>query len=135
MCCKNIYQHKSDKKLKGWSFIIYKFFNHNNSKFILLLSKCIYPYEYMDAWEKFLSPPWLGWQAALKKTKVKLDLVTDIDVLLMVEKFIRGGISHSIYRYAKANNKYMKDYDKNKKPSNNGMKIIYVVRQCRKSLQ
>ena len=84
---------------------------------------------------KFLSPTWLGWQASLRKTKVKLDLVTDIDVLLMVEKFIREGICHSIYRYAKPNNKYMKDYDKNKKPSNNGMKIIYVVRQCRKSFQ
>ena len=36
-------------------------------------------------------------------------------MLLMVEKRIRGGISYSIYRSAKANNKYMKDYDKNKK--------------------
>ena len=35
-------------------------------------------------------------------------------MLLMVEKGIRGGICHSIYRYAKANNKYMKEYDKNK---------------------
>ena len=63
---------------------------------------------------KFCSAPGLAWQAALKKTKVKLDLLTDIDMLLMVEKGIRGGICHSIYRYAKANNKYMKDYDKNK---------------------
>ena len=31
----------------------------------------------------------------------------------MVEEGIRGGICHSIHRYAKANNKYMKDYDKN----------------------
>ena len=38
-------------------------------------------------------------------------------MLLMVGKGIRGGICHSIYRYAKANNKYMKDYDKNKKSS------------------
>ena len=66
---------------------------------------------------KFLSAPGLAWQAALKKTKVKLDLLTDIDMLLMVEKGIRGGICHSIYRYAKANNKYMKDYDKNKESS------------------
>ena len=45
---------------------------------------------------KFLSAPGLSWQAALKKTKVKLDLLTDIDMLLMVEKGIRGGICHSI---------------------------------------
>ena len=38
-------------------------------------------------------------------------------MLLMVEKGIRGGICHSIYQYAKANNKYMKDYDKNKESS------------------
>ena len=63
---------------------------------------------------KFLTAPGLAWQAVLRKTKVKLDILTDIDILLMVEKGIRGGICHSIYRYAKANNKYMKDYDKNK---------------------
>ena len=63
---------------------------------------------------KFLSAPGLAWQAALKKTKVKLDLQNDIYMLLMVEKGIRGRICHSIYQYAKANNKYMKDYDKNK---------------------
>ena len=59
----------------------------------------------------------IGWQAALKKARVKLDLLTDIDMLLMVEKRIRGGICHSIYRYAKANNKYMKNYDKNEESS------------------
>ena len=62
----------------------------------------------------FLSVPELAWQAALKQTKVKLDLLTDIDMLIMVEKGIRGGICHFVYRYAKANNKYMRDYDKNK---------------------
>ena len=39
----------------------------------------------------------LAWQAALKDNKVKLDLLTDIYMLLMVEKGIRGGICHSIY--------------------------------------
>ena len=38
-------------------------------------------------------------------------------MLLMVERGIRGGICHSIYRYAKANKKYRKDYDKNKESS------------------
>ena len=66
---------------------------------------------------KFLSAPGSAWQAALKKTKVKLDLLTDIDMLLILEKCIKGGICHSIYRYAKANGKYMKDYDKNKESS------------------
>ena len=64
---------------------------------------------------KFLSAPRLAWQAALKMIKVKLNLLTDINMLIMVEKGIRGGICHSIFRYAKADNKYMKDYDKNNK--------------------
>ena len=51
------------------------------------------------------------------KTNVKLELLTDYDMLLMVEEGIRGGICHSIHRYAKANNKYMKSYDKNKESS------------------
>ena len=66
---------------------------------------------------KFLLAPGLAWQAALKKTKVKVDLLTDIDILLIVEKVIRGGICHSIHRCSKANKKYMKDYDKNKESS------------------
>ena len=54
----------------------------------------------------------LAWQAALKMTKVKLDLLTDINMLLIIEKHIRGEICHSTHGYAKANNKRMKDYDK-----------------------
>ena len=54
---------------------------------------------------KFLSAPGLAWQAALKKTEVKLELLTDIDMLLMVEKGIRGGICHAIHQNAKVNNK------------------------------
>ena len=44
---------------------------------------------------------------------VKLELLTDLDMLLMVEKGVRRGICHAIHRYAKANNKYMKNYDEN----------------------
>ena len=47
----------------------------------------------------FLSAPGLAWQACLKKTKIKLELLTDVD-MLMVEKGIRRGICHAIYRCA-----------------------------------
>ena len=56
---------------------------------------CLEIYELDPA--KFISVPGLVWQAALKETKVKLNLLNDIDMLLMVEKGIRGGICHSIY--------------------------------------
>ena len=52
-----------------------------------------------------------------KKANIKLELLTGVDMLLMVEKGIRGGICHAIYRYAKANNKYMKNYNKDKEES------------------
>ena len=61
----------------------------------------------------FLSAPGLAWQACLKKTEVKLELLTDYDMILMTKKGIRGGICQSTYRYARANNKYMKNDDKN----------------------
>ena len=74
-------------------------------------NKCTEIYELDPA--HFLSAPGLAWQACLKKTGIRLELLTDIDMLLMVEKGTRGGICHAIHRYAKANNKYMKNYDKN----------------------
>ena len=46
-----------------------------------------------------------------------LELLNVADMLLIVEKGIRGGICHSIHRYAKANNKYMKNYDENEESS------------------
>ena len=78
-------------------------------------NKCIEIYELGPA--HFLFAPRLAWQACLRKTEVKLELLTNGDMLLMVEKEIRGGICHAIHRYAKANNKYMKKYDKNKESS------------------
>ena len=158
--------------MKEQFFNTYKFSNHDNSNFILLLSKGVYPYGYIDDWEKFnetpekedfyshlnmeditdadyvhvkrvckdfeikdlgeyhdlyvqsdtllfvyvfenftnmclkiyelactkfLSALRLAWQAAFKKTKVKLALLSDIYMLLMVEEGIRGGISLSIH--------------------------------------
>ena len=65
----------------------------------------------------FVSAPSLACQATLKETQVKLDLITDIGMLLMIEKSIRGGIWNAVYRYAKANNKYMRDNDENKESS------------------
>ena len=61
---------------------------------------------------RFLSAPGLIWQACLKKTEVKLELLIVYHMLLMIEKGIRGGMCQSIHRYAKANNKYLKNYDK-----------------------
>ena len=52
---------------------------------------------------KFLSALGLAWQAALKKTEIKLELLTDIDMLLMVEKEITEEKCYSVNRYAKAN--------------------------------
>ena len=72
---------------------------------------CLKVYELYPA--HFLSAPVLAWQACLKKTSVKLELLTDYNMLLMVEEGIRGGICHAIHRFAKANNKYMNNYNKN----------------------
>ena len=192
--CKKNYEKDFNKELIERFANIYEFCNGDLNKFILLLSKGVYPYEYMDNWERFdetslpdkesfysslnieniddidyrhgnnvfkkfklknlgeyhdlyvqsdillladifenfrnmcikvyeldpahfLSLPELAWQACLQKTNVKLELLTDYGMLLMVEEGIRGGICHSIHRYAKANNEYMKNYDKNKESS------------------
>ena len=56
----------------------------------------------------FFSAPGLAWQAALKKTEVKLESLADIDMLLMIEKK-REGRCYAIHQYGEANNKYMKD--------------------------
>ena len=191
---KKNYEKDFNKELIKRFANIYEFCNGDLHKFILLLRKGVYPYEYMDNWEKFnetllpnkksfysslnmeniddidyrhgnnvfkifklknlgeyhdlyvqsdtllltdlfenfrnicikvyeldpahfLSLPGLAWQACLKETKVELELLTDYDMLLMVEEGIRGRICHSVHRYAKANNKYMKNYDKNKESS------------------
>ena len=58
-------------------------------------SVCLEIYDIDPA--KFLSAPGLAWKVALKKTKVKLDLSTDFDILFMVEKGIRGEISHPLF--------------------------------------
>lgn len=70
---------------------------------------CIDNYRLDPAW--YYTSPGLVWDACLKITGVKLDLLTDPDMLLMVEKGIRGGVSMISTRYGKANNPYMSNYD------------------------
>ena len=65
----------------------------------------------------FYSAPGLAWKACLKKTGVKLELLTGNDMLLMVEKGIRGGMCQATHKYAKASNKYMNNYDPNQETS------------------
>ena len=192
--CNIYYKEKFNKDLIKKFKNTYSFCNSDLNKFILLLRKGVYPYEYMDNWEKFnetslpskesfysnlnmediddidyrhgnnvfnkfklnnlgdyhglyvqndtllladvfenfrdmclkeyeldpahfLSLPGLAWQACLKKTNIELELLTDYDMLLMVEKGIRGEICHSIQRYAKAKNKYLKSYNNNEESS------------------
>ena len=192
--CEKEYEKEFHKELLERFANTYKFCDNDLNKFIMLLRKGVYPYEYIDEWDKFnekiipskesfysnltlenisetdyahannvfkkfninnlgeyhdiyvrsdtllladifenfrqsclknykLDPahfvflPGLAWQACLKKTNVELELLTDYDMVLMVEEGIRGGICHAMQRYAKANNKYMKDYDRKKKSS------------------
>ncbi|GFT83707.1 uncharacterized protein TNCV_2826231 [Trichonephila clavipes] len=73
---------------------------------------CMETYKLDPAW--YFSAPGLSWDAMLKTTKVRLELLDDYDMILMLEKGTRGGISQCCNRYGKANNKYMKGYDKSK---------------------
>ena len=88
--------------------------------------KCIEIYGLDPA--HFLSAPGLAWQACLKKTGVELELLADIDMPLMVEEGIRGGICQAIYRYAKANNKYMNN--DNKSIESSYLMYLYFQTTC-----
>ena len=75
-------------------------------KFIATRLKCygLDPYHYF-------SSPGLSWDAMLKMTGIKSEKISDIDKYLFIEKGLSGQISYISKRYAKANNKYMNDYD------------------------
>ena len=188
--CEKEYEKEFNKELMERFANTYKFCDNDLNKFLILLRKGVYPYRYMDDWNKFnekvlpskesfysnltlenitktdyahannvfkkfyinnlgeyhnlyvrsdtllladifenfrqsclknyeldpahfVSLSGLAWQACLKKTNVELELLTDYDMLLMVEE----GICHAMQRSAKANNKYMEDYDRKKKSS------------------
>ena len=77
--------------------------------------KCLEIYE-LDP-PHFLSTPGLAWHVCLKITGVKLELLTDNDKLMMIEEGTKGGMCNAAYRYAKANNKCMENYDRNAESS------------------
>ncbi|XP_031355178.1 uncharacterized protein LOC116179519 [Photinus pyralis] len=84
--------------------------------------KCITTHKLDPAF--FFTAPGYTWQCMLNYTKVKLELLTDVDMMLFVEKGIRGGITQCCTKYSKANNKYLngKNYDPTKPPTH----IMYM---------
>ena len=82
---------------------------------------CLENYSLDPAW--YYTSPGLSWDALLKHSKINLELLNDVDMLLLIEKGIRGGTSMISNRYGKANNKYMEEkYD----PSQPSKYIIYL---------
>ena len=73
----------------------------------------------------YFTSPGLSWDAMLKMTNIKLELMTDIDMFQFIEKGLRSGISYIANRYSKANNKYMKEYYENK-PSKYIMYLLII---------
>ena len=83
----------------------------------------------------YFSSPGLSWDAILKMTRIELDLISDIDMHLFIEKGMRGGVSYIAKRHSKANSKYMKSYDSSKESiyiTNLGASNVYgwAMNQC-----
>ena len=62
---------------------------------------------------RFYTTPGLAWDAMLKMIKVRLELLGDVEMLLMIERGIRGGNSNAFFQFSRANNKFMKEFDEN----------------------
>ena len=69
----------------------------------------------------------LSWKPTLKITKIKLELLTDVNIILFYEKGIGGEITRVIYHYAEANNEYIPNYDKTKKKVHTLSIIILAI--------
>ncbi|CAP33454.2 Protein CBG15088 [Caenorhabditis briggsae] len=88
---------------------------------VLLLADVFENFRNLSMKEYGLDPCWyytspgLSWDAMLKKTEVKLETIADNEMYLFIEKGIRGGMVNAVKRYAKANNKYMSEYNPNDK--------------------
>ena len=113
MVCEKIWDKFNMKNMQDYH-------DHYFKKDVLLLADvfekfidtCLKYYE-LDPCHNF-SAPGLSWDVMLKMTSVKLEKICDTDIYLFIEKVSRGGISYIAKKYAKANNKYMSDYDSNK---------------------
>ena len=103
------------KNLREYHDLYVQSDNYCLQMYLKILETCVKVYELYPA--HFLTAPGLAWQACLKKTDVELELLTDPNMLLMVEEGIRGRMCYAVHRYAKTNNKYMKNYDEKKESS------------------
>jgi len=66
---------------------------------------------------QYFTTPGLSWEAMLKTANIQLELLTDIDMYRFIQSSIRGGLVQCCYRYTKANNNYLSDYDSSKESS------------------
>ena len=87
------------------------YFNLLADMFESFRKTCLQYYK-LDPCHYFTSPG-LSWDAMLKMTNIKLELMTNVDMFQSIEKGMRGGVGYIANRYGKANNKYMKNHDKN----------------------